>query len=157
MRVGEIVKGAFSGKETVQTATQEATTRLVTIAETLAALRTAGAGLQCAIIDLSLDMASRIVQKCIELEPALVDHMYAGALEAAQELQGAVVAVHPVDRGASAVDALAAKLTFTVEEDEAVGRGGCRVLLGGTEVNATLPVLLDAFRTALKRTAHVSS
>ncbi len=155
--MGEIVKGAFNGRKTSRDLAAEATTQLATIAKTMAAIASARTTLRSALIDLSLEMANRIVHKSIDLDPVLLDEIYAGALESVQGLQGAAVTVHPADRGLSTIDALASKLAFSVREDEAVGRGGCRIVLGVSEVDATLPMLLEAFRMALKGTEHVST
>jgi flagellar biosynthesis/type III secretory pathway protein FliH len=101
------------------------------------------------IVELALGMARRIVGREVELEPALLDGIYRGALAELGALPPAALHVHPADRAGCEVDRLAAELGCAVVDDPAVGRGGCRVRGAGAEVDASIDALIEALRRAL--------
>ena len=107
------------------------------------------------LIDLSLEIAKKIVGHAIEIDASAIDSIYERAFSAAREMERASVSVHPEDRANSGIDELARAHAFEIVEDVAVGRGGCRVTAGGVEVDARLESILGALSDAMKGTVVV--
>ena len=107
------------------------------------------------IISLSLAVARRIVGKAVELDPTVLESIYRQTMDAARDFSEATVFVHPLDRKLVAVDALAEKKGFKVESSTHVGRSGCRIVHGETEIDARLDVLLESIKNHLKGPMNV--
>jgi flagellar biosynthesis/type III secretory pathway protein FliH len=103
-----------------------------------------------AIIESAILMAKRIVEAEIDRNPALLERIFVRSLLVARSLTTAEVRVHPLDRAAFDIDALAHERGFLVESDDEVGRGGCRIVASAGEVDASIETLFDAFRASLK-------
>lgn len=106
------------------------------------------------VIELALRMAEKIVASEIEADPTRLDSIYRRALAAANDMERGTLVVHPADRAAFAVDALATDNGLVVREDSDVRRGGCRIVSGGQTVDATIQTALDCFERAMKGTLH---
>jgi len=124
------------------------------IAGELVAAATESARLRCSaeheIIDLALEVARRLVNRAVELEPGLLDDCYRRALDGVGPAPGATVSVHPEDRSGSGIDDMAREAGIEVVEDPGVGRGGCRVRAGALTVDATLEGMLARLEAELK-------
>ncbi|MCP4604003.1 MAG: hypothetical protein GY847_26360 [Proteobacteria bacterium] len=102
------------------------------------------------VIDLALCIAKQVIGKAVELSPSVLDTIYSKALNAARDLDGATMYIHPDDRAGSNVDDMAQALGFSIVEETSVGRKGCRIQAGNAEIDATLDNSLAALEAAMK-------
>lgn len=121
--------------------------------EIIARATIAAAGIRRAakweVVELACAMARQVISRAVEMEVGVLDDIYRRALAAAAELTGATVRVHPADRARSEIDVLAARAGFAVADDPDMATGGCRVVAGGAEVDATLEAAVEAWKAAL--------
>lgn len=114
------------------------------------------------VVNLALDIATRITRRVVEIDPRAVE----GPLEAALELVAmntrAIVCVHPADEAAvrDALPRLARRFDAAKDAelsvDETVTRGSCRVrTAGGGVIDADLELQLERIVSALKPPAGV--
>ena len=102
------------------------------------------------IIAVAVEMAKRIVADEIDETPSRLGIIYARALRSAQGLDRAKVYVHPSDRTVFDIDNAASAIGFTVDEDESVGRGGCRIVGRLGEVDASIDAITKSFLETMK-------
>jgi flagellar biosynthesis/type III secretory pathway protein FliH len=102
------------------------------------------------VVDLAVAMARRIIRREVELDGRVLGDIYQQALAAARGLERATVRVHPEDRAACPIDEAAASLGFECLDDAEVGRGGCVVMAGAQQVDASIETLLGCFEKAMK-------
>ena len=153
--MGEIIKAASVNRSARTGGKESAPAAPTDMVETLPEVVRMASAVKEAAIDLAVDMAERIVLTTVETDPDVLKKIYANALASARGLERATIRVHPLDREGSPIDDLADERGFEVVADSSVGRAGCRITAHGLEVDASLDTLLDAFRQALKSSAHV--
>jgi flagellar biosynthesis/type III secretory pathway protein FliH len=102
------------------------------------------------VINLSLEIAKKVIGKAISLDPSYLDSIYTGALSAAGNLESARLHVHPADRAVSNIDTLAKSHAIEIVDDPEVGRAGCRIAFHGAELDATLETALNTLGAALR-------
>lgn len=102
------------------------------------------------MIDLALEIASRIVRARIEAGDPVVARALAEALDAAPDGQPIRARVHPDDVGAvrDELNDLVERRRVEIEADEEIERGGCVVEAPGGTIDASVATALDAMREA---------
>jgi flagellar assembly protein FliH len=93
------------------------------------------------VLDLACRIADLIVGERIEREPAILERCHGRALAGLAPLPPLSIRVHPEDRAAAGIDALARSRGCEVIDDPGVGRGGCVVAWERTELDASLAAL----------------
>ena len=103
------------------------------------------------VIDLAVAMAARIVAEKISTDPGVLNGIYERAMEQIDDLDPAVIRVHPEDRAGSRIDDLATARGFCVLEDPSVDSGGCVVEACGVTVDHRIDSLLQTMKRAMER------
>jgi len=101
------------------------------------------------IAELALLMAERIVGESLARDPALLDRLFARALDEIGGLGPGRIRAHPEDVARTALAQAAAARGIAVVLDPAVGRFGCVVEAGGCAFDHRLDAVLGALRAAL--------
>jgi len=119
-----------------------------------AALRRADAEITDALLALALTIARQVVHRTLEAQPEWMLPLVRELLHAEPALQGDPrLLLHP-DDVALVRDGLGAELEacgWRLVADEQIGRGGCRVLTTGGEVDATLETRWQCATEALRQ------
>jgi flagellar assembly protein FliH len=93
------------------------------------------------VVELGLTVARKIIGEAIRTRPEAVLHAVEDALQHLGRVQGDItVIVHPEDAAVvrEHLEATAGARTWSLKEAVTMGRGGCRIEAGGSEIDATV-------------------
>jgi flagellar biosynthesis/type III secretory pathway protein FliH len=147
--MGKIIKASTNGSKPKRLG-KEAEKAQADLIATMAAAAQIRVQAKKDIIHLALKIAKKVIGKAISLDPSYLDSIYTGALSAAGNLESARIHVHPQDRAVSCIDTLAQSHAIEIVDDPEVGRAGCKIAFGGTELDATLETTLSTLGTTMR-------
>jgi flagellar assembly protein FliH len=107
------------------------------------------------LIKVAFALAARILHRAIELDPTAVGEVVEAALAKAGRSQQLTLQLSPHDRQLVEQQMRARHgeawppASITIQEDEAVGRGGCRLLTDTGDIDATIEMQLRTLKTML--------
>ncbi|MFO8074286.1 MAG: FliH/SctL family protein [Polyangia bacterium] len=107
------------------------------------------------ILELAGLLAEEMIGEAVEADPRRLERSYRRAVELLGDVPPLALRVNPLDRGAGGADRIAREAGCEVIEDEAVGRGGCRLEAEGASVDATLEALFGALDEASRGNSDV--
>ena len=99
---------------------------------------------------LALNVGSALFRRAIDMEPEQVLHIVRSAVAALPSSKRKVtIVLHPQDLTLCAQMLTLEDTDFELKEDPAIARGGCKVMAGAAEVDATLNKRLQSIAEAM--------
>ena len=101
------------------------------------------------VLRFAFALAERIVRRQVEFDPAVIEAQLAEALTLVTDPTSLVIAINPADRAIveQVLPQLLSKINesahATLRDDDAIERGGCRIITAGGSVDATIERQLD--------------
>lgn len=124
---------------------QEATERFTSVANDWDAYRTQlDRDARSAVLSFAVKFAQQVTHRVVEVDPQVIADQVASALSRVLEPTNVAIQVHPDDQATlrEVLPDLLAGLTHLqhveLVEDVEVGRGGCKLILHGGEIDATI-------------------